>query len=561
MARPKAHQLSRDELDALRGLVLARSTRTRVRISLAVEEFVDHPACTQLTREWIVDRLAHYRRTGIRPQWPLSLRRAVSPTAALSARLRGDKALSMEAPSVRRGGFWVDAKGQTRSLQAYDIYESDDVSINEPFRWKDPETGLWMAGRQTLATIDVGSAGFLGCNLIGRPKDAYRQEDIADHFLDVCDQYGMPQAWRLERGSWAATFVEGIRVDGMEKRWGALDELFRVLHTDGPRGKGLIEERFDILQTMMAHTEGGITLGRHAGEFERAARMMRRVSYDLRREIEGKAISGEAVNRLWKIEVAADAVRAAMERANGRIVERGWDKLRMVPAEALQAAGKGRAIPPQERWRFHPCKTTATVRGGMIEVRHNAWPNPFRFACNGVVNGLYLEDGFKALIAYHPSRPELGAAIASRDTGVKNRGDWALGQIIHHALPYQPYMPQVDLTTPSGAAGTGVKARFSSATRQEFRGVAAQMKAYNEAREERICAKQASPAAAKARRSEARDGQGNRAEHAGTTAPVPDLSALRQQAFPAETAEADSLSAFRHTSLFTDEEREEIRYG
>lgn len=494
--RPTECEFSPEEREALRGLVAQYSSSVRrKRVALALEELPAHPACRPATARWIRERIARYRAEGKRVQWPESAYRAARITPGVAAAQRGPKALAMAAPHVRRGGYWVDAAGKERPLEALDIYESDDVSINEPFRWQDMESGLWLAGRQVLATCDVGSAGMLGATCVGRPRDAYRQEDIADHFADIIELWGLPRAWRLERGSWAATFVRGIEMEGMASRWGALDGLFAVVHTTGPRGKGLIEERFDMLQTFMAH-RGGLTLGRHPGEFERAAQVMRRVNYDRRRGEEGLEAAQEAVMHLWTAVEAADGVREAMERMHARPVERTWAPGARAPRELLEAAGR-RELPEAERWRLHPLKRAAVARGGCIEVRAPGHALPLRFCPPAE---LQLEDGHQVYVAFHPARPELGMAVANRQRGPKNRRAWGMGEMLCRAAEWVPLMPQVDLTTPSGAAGSGLGKRHAAAVRAEFRGVRRQMEAYRKLQD---------------RRSEQRDGKGGRTEIGG----------------------------------------------
>ena len=110
--------------------------------------------------------------------------------------------------------------GDTRLLMAPNsIWESDDMSLNEPFRYRDLETGEIQAGRQTLCTLDVYSAAWLGAQPLGRVRDAYRVEDIADHMRECVLQHGMPLIWRLERGVWENNFIDGIEIEGREKRW------------------------------------------------------------------------------------------------------------------------------------------------------------------------------------------------------------------------------------------------------------------------------------------------------------------------------------------------------
>lgn len=508
--RPAAWHLTDEEAEALRGLVLMRSTDNREHFSVAMEEMIHHPACLPETADKIRAEILAARAEGRRANWPLSIRRLGKPQANEAAMFRGSKHMANCAPSIRRGGFWVDADGRERVLAPYDIYESDDISINEPFRWIDDLSGLWMAGRQTLASIDVGSGGWLGATCVARPRDAYRQEDIADHFLDICRLHGMPRVWRLERGSWAATFVSGLAMDGMASRWGALNDLFRVVHTEHARGKGLIEGRFDILQVFMAHTEGGLTMGRHADDFERVSKLMRRVGYDRRRAEDDLPTDQRAVQRLWTVAEASEGTRRAMERCNSRPMERRWASDITAPV-ALMEGRSGREIPGDQLWRFYGAKvTTAVGRDGALEISLPGYETPFRFSLNGT-GGLYLPPGYQLFAAFSPQRPEEGCVIGNRDRSVRNRKSWGMGEIIPIRCPYQADAPQVDLTTESGASGPGLRKGFASATRTEFRGVRKGVRDYVAARKEQIAAEEAA-APVQAARSEVRDGLGGRTE-------------------------------------------------
>jgi hypothetical protein len=282
--------------------------------------------------------------------------------------------------------------------------------------------------------------------------------------LDLCELWGMPRVWRLERGSWAATFVKGIEVEGMASRWGSLDGLFRVVHTEHARGKGLIEGRFDMLQTLMAHTEGGLTMGRHADDFEKISKLLRRVGYDRRRAEADLPTEQAAVQRLWTVSEASDGTRRAMERCNGRPMERYFSKDKTPPEELMQGCG-GQVIPQAERWRFCGSKVQATVsRNGDVVVKLPNYDAPFRFACNGVGN-LYLPAGYPLFVAFSPQRPEEGAYIGNRARGTLNRDSWGIGEMIKIRLPELKDAPQVDLTTTSGASGPGLRKGFASTAR------------------------------------------------------------------------------------------------
>ncbi|MBN2069127.1 MAG: hypothetical protein JW739_05770 [Opitutales bacterium] len=533
--RPSAWRLSKEEAKALRGLVLMRSTENRIRFTVALEEFINHPACLPGTRDKIIEELEQAQKEGRLPRWSQSLRRMGYPNDAEMSMFRGPKHMANAAPSIRRGGYWIDEKGNERELRAMNIWESDDVSINEPFRWMDEQTGLWMAGRQTLATIDVGSGGWLGATCIGRPRDAYRQEDIADHMRDLCELWGMPDVWRLEKGSWEATFVGGIEVEGLATRWGSLDKLFRVVHTEHARGKGLIEGRFDLLQTFMAHTEGGLTMGRKPDDFEKVAKLLRRANYDRRRAENELTTDQKAVQKLWSINDASMGVRRAMERCNARPMQRSWASDQTPPCEFLKDA-KGHPIPESEKWRFCGCKTMATVREGHIQIKLPNYEVPFRFAINGV-DSFYLPQGYQLFVAFSPSSPFEGAYIGNRERGVRNRDSWGLGEIIPFMAQYVPAAPQVDLTTQSGASGPGLRKGMAACVRAEFRGIRTSMREYIKVRKEAILEEEPELS-----RSEHRDGLGNRTEIS---------RGLRKQKQPLKTRD---LSGFRGRSLGDDEE-------
>lgn len=490
------------EAQLLRGICAARSSSVaRQRKTMAVEEFVrmEHPGIRPETREFLGARLEQWRQTGKRPNWPVSVMRACHVTEAEMALMRGR--LREKSPVVRKGNFIVDRHGREVPMRPFMVYCSDDVSINEPFRWQDPASGQWLAGRQVLSTIDWHSAGGLGNTAIGRRKDAYRAEDIADHFLDVCQQWGCPQVWILEQGSWAGTFVKGIQVDGLQANWGALDPyLFAVNNEDSPRGKGLIEERFDMLQTLMAITEGGLTMGREPGEFRQVAKLLRRVTYDRRREDDGLPVSPEAVLKLWPSTEMLHALTQAFCRLNARPVQRHWlGGASMVPNEALDGH-HGKPIPSEHRWRFCPIKRAAVVRGGCVELKADHYSQPFRFSVSA--EEPTIDNGYKVLVAFHPGRPEEGCWIANREPGARNRKGWGMGEVLFNA-PYLPLQPQVDLS--GNARGTGLRRRHDSAVRTEFRPVREALAEVKDFRRRQL-------AHAATGRIEERDGRGNRLE-------------------------------------------------
>lgn len=504
--RPAAYELPEAEGHLLRAIVLGLSSSPeRLRKTLALEQLIRHEQCSDETRAFVRERIERWHKTGKRPNWPVSIMRAAHVTEAEILHYRGKP--KDAAPYVRRGDFLLDKYGRPQPLAALMVYVSDDFSVNEPYRWTDPASGQVLASRQCLSTADWHSAGWLGHTAVARRGDAYRAEDIADHFLDVCENFGLPTAWVLEQGSWAGNFVKGIEVEGLSSRWGALDpHLFHVRNVDTSGGKGLIEERFDMLQTCMT-MRGGVTLGRHAGEFKAAAKLMRRVGSDRRREDLDLPVDPKAVQKLWSASQMLDALTLASRELNARPVERHWSPQPLIPVEELRHAAM-RPIPREHLWRFCPVKLARTVKGGMVTLKAPGYELPFHFAVS--TECATMDDGYKVLCAFHPGRPEEGCWIANRESGAKNRHGWGMGEVIFRAA-YQPLQPVVDL---SGVPrGTGLRAKHGAAVRTEFRPIREAQRAVIAAR---VAEREAEAAP---RRIEQRTGTGQRAEIRRGTAP------------------------------------------
>lgn len=432
--------LSDTETKTLRGLALQKGS-----IPVAIEWFAQHADCTPATRELITAELDRAARLRIHPHWPDSLRRAARPTVDEEAAFRGRKH-SMEVEfTERRGLEWVDEDGTRRPMLPNTIWESDDMSSNEPFTWTEsvPDGQMLRIGRQTLATVDVFACAWLGVSPIGRERDAYRGEDIADHMADCVAAHGLPTLWRLERGPWENTFVDGVLLghtaesgpDGRRKeiRWGGLDPLVQIVRAWKSRQKGTVESSFDLLQTLLAHESTSI--GRFRGEFEAQTKLYL------------AAVRGDraAWARFWSMGEFAEAMATAMHRFNHRPkARRAHGKALVVPAD-LYRDTPGRPLPESEAWRFTcPEKREATVRQGHIECTAKHYPLPFRFRVNGVIEGLYLEHGYPVLIAFHPGHPEAGCHIFNAERGVRNRDGFQFGEKLLIA-PLSEDAPQVNL--------------------------------------------------------------------------------------------------------------------
>ena len=471
--RPVKFTLSRAESLALRNLTLKKDSA-----ELAIEFFASDPACRRETGDMIRAALDAAARERRRPRWPKSIRHAASVSAEQRALLRGGKAFQNLEQCARRGNFWKDENGLRHPLAPNTLWESDDMSSNEPFRYTDPETGAIRVGRQTLFTMDVHSAFWLGVTPIGRERDAYRVEDIADHVADLIAAHGLPMIWRIERGVWDNNFINGIEVDGPSgpMKWGGLSALFLIQPVFKSKGKGLIESSFNFLQRLAAHESTSI--GRSRGEFEQGTKLY----------LAAQRGDAAAAAHFWTQEEYADGITAGMQRFNTKPkARRMHGNEYLAPADLYQTATR-RECPKDQAWRLLPVKRAASVRGGAIECTVNHYAHPFRFTVNGTHDGVYLEHGHRVLIAFHPGRPEDGCHVFNAETGAKNRDSRRFGELIG-VMPLATDSPQLALSQDEQRF-TARKAA-NAAVRSEFRAIT----------------KAGTPIV---RRSEARDGFGNR---------------------------------------------------
>lgn len=472
IGRPLAHEFSEDETKALRMLRLKRGS-----IALAVDAFLSHEACRPETAAFfrgILERAAVSEKA---PSWPTAVRRAMHLAEETEAAFRGDRALGKYAPTISRGAFWIDAHGNEIELLPHDIWESDDMSANEPFRHVDPYTGDHRIGRQILFTGDRFSAAMLGLTLIGRDRDAYRSEDILDHLLDLIDAFGMPRLWRIERGIWESIAIEGIALDDARarqlgyvgERWngrriGGLSDLFRIEHMYSSNGKGGIEGAFDHFQNLTAHES--LHIGRERGEFEAAARELRRA----------QAGQADALGKFWEAGEAATRYLEAIAEFNGQAKRREmFGGRRLVPNDLLarHCLGK-RVLPDSERWRFHPVKRLAVVQSGMVSCTVEG--QSFTWPAHG--EGIHLDHGHRVGIAFHPFHPERGCTILEAEFGPRNREGRPIGipLLVAEVLEQRAQWDERPADQRDGADHPA--RRWRGQVRREFRSIAGANKSH-----------------------------------------------------------------------------------
>jgi hypothetical protein len=457
--RPAKFEVDAHESNALRSLVLVRDSQT-----FAIEEFArTHPECRPETREKILAELDRATREHRYPRWPVSLRRAVAVTSEDRALLRGSKHFDALSFSPRKGLFFTDEEGRRVSLRPHTAWVMDDYSTNEPYIVS-AESGAQRLCRQTLAAMDVACDAWLGVEMVGRERDAYRGEDILRFILRCIDGQGtMPLYLMLERGRWDSQSVHGLDLERelgpkfKGRTWGALDELFGIIHGFSSRHKAQLESSFNILQRALAHS--GREIGRHASEFERATKDYLAVQA-------GRKDARSA--GFLSIEEARQCHWRAMQYLNGRGKHRAATGLVEVPDDLMamwDAELDARRLPESERWRFLPVKRLATVRGGFVELSVTPYPRTFRFQINGTEGGLYLPGGYRVLVAFDPAMPAMGARICNGETGTANRDARPIGEFLATAPDAQD-APQFDLRG-GGYADSGKK-KASAAARTAF---------------------------------------------------------------------------------------------
>jgi hypothetical protein len=476
LGRPAAIDLNGEEWDALHWLAIKIESTP-----LAVEEFLKLPVCRPETHAALsayFDRQANSRKL---INWPHCIRRACKVTAEESRRFRGDKHFADIVPVGHRRLVWTDETGRETALRAGDLYESDDMSGNQPFRYVDPETGREELGRQGLLSQDVYSLRWLGASPLGRPRDAYTAEDIADHLLAVVQSAGVPRFWRFERGPWENNVINGIPLDDLGprfagQRWGALDGLFHVVRAYGSRGKGGIESSFNLLQDLIAiEANGALDIGRVRGEFEDASKVVTRVN-----GLKDDTARAKALEKFWSIDQYAAALGESMARFSTRPKERREfaEQGLVVPVELWRETHPGkRELRAEDAWYFHPVKRIATVRQGQVRCKVERYPREFVFTVNGVPGAKadYLPHGLRVLIAFHPGHPERGCYVANAEVGSLNREHWHFAEpLVYEAPCWGLEAPaQIDLRAPADRdAATGQsKRRATAAVRGEFRSI------------------------------------------------------------------------------------------
>ena len=243
--------------------------------ALALQLFRDDPLCPEPLRVWI-DELNSGERS--RHRIPPSLRKLMHQTPAVHDKFRGPRRYELNAVTTLRSMSELDERGLPRDIEPGDWWEMDDMSVNLPFWYESPFGSDRLAerhgvgiGRQSLCAMDIASGKWLGFDLIGRPRDAYKAEDILRFLRRLFTEYGLPRrGLRLEQGVWKSKRLTGYTISetgaaelentrpGMpeeeqQKISGGIESLgIEVQYVFTPKAKGFIESGFNFLQSVMA---------------------------------------------------------------------------------------------------------------------------------------------------------------------------------------------------------------------------------------------------------------------------------------------------------------------
>lgn len=420
--------------------------------ALTYHFIVDDPQCPPGLRAYLMPKLLSGKPLSL----PLSLRRLARVTPELAAMRKSDVAFGHVGFKSRHTDMVIDPiTGQERKLLAGDIYLSDDMSTNHPFWFELPEgerhtragRGDRLAerfgvavGRQGLYTNDARGK-WLGCELIGRPTDAYTAADVLRHFRRILAEHGLPRiGWILEKGVWMARTVDGLQVciadAARDSTVAGLASLgFKVTHVHTSEGKALIEGAFGHLQAVCDLLEIP-TVGRHRGEMERVEKRMRQVQTGVRHPATmGLPHISEHVGNLQKAMVFCNGKPKFGRIQNG------------VPDEVWAADTSTHPLSPltfEHLGVFMPCKFDTAIRQGCVEKRMDG--DSFRFSAPELF--AVLGAGYRVAVAFDPGEPQAGAEIYNLESGAKNIHGFSVGQHIGHAehegaLPLFGYSDEV----------------------------------------------------------------------------------------------------------------------
>lgn len=291
----------------------------------------------------------------------------------------------------------------------------DDMSVNQPY-WVEGPDGEPVLCRQSLVSRDLATGRWQTAELVARVRDAYTAADILRSVRRYCEIYGVPAELHLEQSVWASRSIKGYRVTPAggwvedETRRPEMDAAersalakgleaigMRVSYQTSAKGKATIEGGFNVFQRYLAGMTMDLpNIGRHAGEFEKSAREMRRAKTGVIHPQDARFPHANVL--LGRIAQCFDFLNS--------LVPEGQES----SADARYAADReiypARLLTPMDRAAFLPDCTELTVRGCAL------WPTSggrtFCFRSSFLAR---LGDGYRVAIRWDATEPSLGAAV------------------------------------------------------------------------------------------------------------------------------------------------------
>jgi hypothetical protein len=418
-------------------------------------------------------------------------------TDLMEQRSRGEKHAGLHGTVThRRSLIEIMADGSQVPIELGDWWVFDDMSDNMPHWWAlengtEETKGTYGIGRQGLYAYDParpsgtenGPRGWwLGVEKIGTVRDSYTAAIILRFIRRLMQDFGKPRRGIVfERSVWQAQSIAGFRItangslvdeeverDPLANEERALIQKgleslgLKIHYTHTPRGKE-IESAFNYLQrlkpmvaTLSGPAEAGtpypipVNIGRHAGEYEHAAKQLRRA-----RAMSGGANSfNPAELGFLHIDASADLDEKVMQIIN----------------EERQVNGAGYPdLPPLEQRDmavFLPEIRELELRNGKVTAKEAG--QPFDFCAPELFAS--LGSGYRLYVRFDPSEPTLGAAIYNRETSSANFEGWQDGMFIGFA-EFLPEVARFDWRSEKDSTAEDIKRRFNKHVRTAYRAV------------------------------------------------------------------------------------------
>ncbi len=325
--------------------------------------------------------------------------------------------------------------GVRRVWDPGDVWEFDDMDLNYPFHYENPEGTNALAtrhgvgiGRQGLYCVDAASGRFLGVELIARDGGAYRAEDILRFFRKLFSIYGLPRVGlRLEKGVWKSKGINGVSIaiiDGETqerlKISFAAEFGITIEFAEGPQGKGLIESWFRHFQKAMDYELSGKvpSYGKWRGERPDDSKRIQRVMAGVVHPT-AEGIPSISTMRDIVLRIGCDLNE---RRKRGRI-QKG------VPQDLWEAALEVKPLHEMAAEGVHllcPEKRPLSLRDGMVKTTVDGVVYFF----NAEEAFIDLGTGYSVILCFDPSEPSLGAAVLNAEEGSQNHRRYRPGQFI-----------------------------------------------------------------------------------------------------------------------------------